>query len=65
MKQAIVTGATGFIGSYFVEFLNKKGIEVIAIGRKKFQDISKVRKKRLKHVKYIKIDMSKIYSLKE
>ena len=47
MKQAIVTGATGFIGAYFVEYLVKKNISVLAIGRKEFSEISEKRKKRL------------------
>lgn len=64
MKQAIVTGATGYIGSYFVEYLTKKGIEVLALGRKDFDDISKIRQKKLKDAKYLKIDMSKIENLK-
>ena len=64
MKQAIVTGATGYIGSYFVEYLTKKGIEVLALGRKDFDDISKIRQKKLKDSKYLKIDMSKIENLK-
>ena len=65
MKQAIVTGATGYIGSYFVEFLSEKGIEVLALGRKNFGDISNIRKKRLKDSRYLKIDMKRIHSLKK
>ena len=65
MKQAIITGATGFIGSYFVEFLSKKGIDVIALGRKKYKDISIIRRKRIKDSKYIRIDMSNINLLKK
>ena len=48
MKKAIITGSTGFIGSAFVEFLVAKGIDVLAIGRKDLNDISKIRRKRIK-----------------
>jgi len=65
MKQAIITGATGFIGSYFVEYLIKKGVKVLALGRKNFQEISEIRKKRLKNAEYLKIDMSRIHLLKK
>ena len=34
MKQAIVTGSPGFIGSGFVQFLVAPGIDVLAMGRK-------------------------------
>ena len=64
MKQAIVTGATGFIGSYFVEYLIKKNIKVIALGRKDYNEISDIRKSRLMGADYLKIDMRNISSLK-
>ena len=47
MKKIILTGATGFIGSHFAEHLTSKGIEVLALGRKSFSEISDLRKKRL------------------
>ena len=65
MKQAIVTGATGFIGSYFVEYLVKKKIEVFALGRKSLDNISSIRKARLEGSKYLQIDMNSIHLLKE
>ncbi|MGM0467087.1 MAG: NAD-dependent epimerase/dehydratase family protein, partial [Acidobacteriota bacterium] len=65
MKKAIVTGATGFIGSYFVNFLIQKNIEVLAIGRKDYNEISSIRKSKLKGSKYLKINMSNIESLKD
>ncbi len=64
MKQAIVTGATGFIGSYFVEYLINKNIEVLALGRKDYNEISEIRKSRLVGATYLKIDMRNISSLK-
>ena len=63
MKKAIVTGSTGFIGSSFVEFLVSKGIDVLALGRKNFDDISSLRKKRIAGATYLKIDMSNISNL--
>ena len=65
MKQAIVTGATGYIGSYFVEYLVKKKIEVFALGRKSLENISSLRRNRLKGSKYLQIDMSSIHTLKK
>jgi nucleoside-diphosphate-sugar epimerase len=47
MERAIVTGATGFIGSYFVNFLIREKVEVLALGRKDFKDISSERKAKL------------------
>lgn len=64
MKKAIVTGATGFIGSVFVNFLIEKGVEVLALGRKEFKDISKIRQKKIKKAQYVNINMSNIDTLK-
>ncbi|HEU4436016.1 MAG TPA: GDP-mannose 4,6-dehydratase, partial [candidate division Zixibacteria bacterium] len=33
MKKALVTGATGFLGSHLAEFLLKKGYEVSVLVR--------------------------------
>ena len=63
MKQAIVTGATGFIGSYFVEYLISKNIKVLALGRKDYNEISEIRKSRLVGATYLKIDMRNISTL--
>lgn len=63
MKQAIVTGATGFIGSKFVETLSKRGINVLALGRKSFNQLSILRREKLKHATYICIDMQRISEL--
>ena len=40
MKQAIVTGSTGFIGSTLIYQLINAKIPVIALGRKKWEDVS-------------------------
>lgn len=60
MKKAIVTGATGFIGSAFVEYLTKKNIEVLALGRKEFHSISFLRREKLEGAQYLKLNMSEI-----
>ncbi len=65
MKKAIVTGATGFIGSAFVEYLIKKDIEVLALGRKNVGEISDVRWQKIKKVDYLKLDMNEISRLGE
>lgn len=57
MKKAIVTGATGFIGSAFVEYLVQQGINVLALGRKSLTDVHDARKKKLRGATYLKLDM--------
>jgi len=63
MKQAIVTGATGFIGSRLVRMLLGCGTEVIALGRKNWTEIDPKRLKVHKKLTYLKIDMKEISSL--
>lgn len=63
MKSAIVTGATGFIGSVFVDYLVNKNIKVLALGRKCHKDISELRKRKLNGSHYLKLDMSEIKNL--
>lgn len=65
MKKIILTGATGFIGSNFAEYLTCKGIKVLALGRKDFKSISKIRQKKLKNTEYINLDMRNISELKQ
>ena len=65
MKKAIVTGATGFIGSAFVEYLIKKDIEVLALGRKEVAEISDARWRKIKSAEYLKLDMNEISLLGE
>jgi nucleoside-diphosphate-sugar epimerase len=64
MKTAIVTGATGFIGSVFVEYLTQRGISVLALGRKNIRDVSDTRRRKLKDAQYLTIDMRRIETLK-
>lgn len=65
MKKVIITGATGFIGAHFVNFLLKRGIDVLALGRKPFNSLSNNKKKKLDGSTYLKLDMSKISLLSE
>lgn len=64
MKKAIVTGATGFIGSVFVEYLTQRSVSVLALGRKDIKDVSETRRRKLKDAQYLQIDMREIGSLK-
>ena len=63
MKKAIVTGATGFIGASFVQFLVARGIDVVALGRKPFSKVSDRRQKKIEGAKYISLDMKEIQNL--
>lgn len=63
MKQAIVTGATGFIGSSFVQYLVNQGVHVLALGRKELREISETRWGKLKGAKYLGLDMDSVESL--
>ncbi|MES9886972.1 MAG: NAD(P)-dependent oxidoreductase [Candidatus Sedimenticola sp. 6PFRAG1] len=63
MKQAIVSGSTGFIGSVFVELLVNKGIDVLALGRQSFSDLSSYKKAKLNGVTYLCLNMDIISSL--
>ena len=63
MKKAIVTGATGFIGSALVRTLLSNNIEVLALGRKSWDDVDPNRLSKSKGFYYIQIDMSEIETL--
>ena len=63
MKKAIVTGATGFIGSSFVQFLVDKGIDVVALGRKPLEEVRKTRRQKIEGAHYINLDMKEIENL--
>lgn len=65
MKKAIVTGATGFIGSYLVKALIKDDVEVLALGRKNWNEIDGNRLNSNEKLTYLKIDMSDIENLPE
>lgn len=63
MNQVILTGASGFIGSYFVKYLTDQGINVLAIGRKNYGQLSETRQEKLAKATYLKLDMCNISSL--
>jgi len=65
MKKAIVTGATGFIGSYFVQYLTEKNIEVLALGRKALKALPVKNQEKLKNAKYLELNMSNISDLEK
>ena len=58
MYQAIITGATGFIGAVFVDVLIKRNIKVLALGRKNYDEINSYKKRLLKGATYLQIDMN-------
>lgn len=60
MAQIIVSGATGFIGSAFVQSLINANIQVVALGRKNFDEILPRRQELLKGAHYINIDLNNI-----
>lgn len=63
MKQAIITGATGFIGSSFVQYLLNQGVDVLALGRKEPEFISNAKWAKLEGAKYLTLDMDLVESL--
>ena len=63
MKTAIISGATGFIGSKLACFLISKKVKVIALGRKDFEELNEQKAKLLNGAEYIKIDMQNIDKL--
>ncbi len=65
MKKAIVSGATGFIGSSFVQYLVNADIKVLALGRKKIDDVSDERRRKLEQAQYLKLNMNEISLLGE
>jgi nucleoside-diphosphate-sugar epimerase len=62
--KAIVTGASGFIGSHLVCELIKDGFKVAAIGRKNFKSLPSIRKTLLKNSVYFNFDLDKPYQIK-
>jgi nucleoside-diphosphate-sugar epimerase len=65
MKQAIITGSTGFIGSRLTRMLLASGIKVLAIGRKSWKQVDKLRLTLDKNMTYISLNMSEINLLHE
>jgi len=63
MEQAIVTGATGYIGKAVVKELLDKGLKVLAIGRKSKSYINKFSIFQKENIEYIQLDMENIQLL--
>lgn len=63
MKQAIVTGSTGFIGSKLVQELIDSDIHVIALGRKDYSTVFTNILSANEKLTYIQIDMDSIVDL--
>lgn len=60
MKQAIITGGAGFIGSFLTHYMLNQGIAVLAIGRSNYHDISPERRKLIDGAHYLSLDLSNI-----
>lgn len=65
MKQAIVNGATGFIGSALIRQLVATGVRVIGLGRRLPEDIQKDRLPPSELFQYHRLPMDDIASLSE
>lgn len=63
MKKAILTGATGFIGSHFAEYLTAQGVDVLALGRRDLTCFNELRNNRLARTSFLNIDMDCISTL--
>lgn len=63
LKNALVTGANGFIGSWLCKELSEKGVSVTAIVRNQDSDVSEISK--LKNLKVIYCELKDIMSLPE
>ncbi len=65
MRQAIVSGATGFIGSVLVSTLLQLGVQVVALGRKPWSEIPTLRQDKLSGSSYLQLDMANISKLND
>lgn len=63
MKSAIITGATGFIGSTLVKLLIDSDIKVLALGRKPWAELDEKRLQPHKHLSYCQVNMDQIETL--
>lgn len=65
MKSAIITGATGFIGSTLVKLLIESNIKVLALGRKPWNKVDPKRLEANDLLTYCQINMDEIEQLPE
>lgn len=65
MKSAIITGATGFIGSTLVKLLIESDIKVLALGRKPWEEVDQKRLQPNDLLTYCQINMDEIETLPE
>lgn len=63
MKSAIITGATGFIGSTLVKLLLESNVKVLALGRKQWQEVDAKRLQKHDLLTYCQINMDEIEQL--
>lgn len=63
MRQAIISGASGFIGARLAKFLSLNNIEVYALGRKSLEAVSPKRIVETPNLHYVQIDMKNIEDL--
>lgn len=63
MKSAIITGATGFIGSKLVNILLDHNIKVLALGRKSWSDVDSKRLKAHELLTYCQVSMQDMEQL--
>lgn len=65
MKTAIITGASGFLGSFLAKLLLKKGCRVIALGRRDYDSLIPKRLPEHINLNYINLPMKDIALLPE
>lgn len=63
--KAIVTGASGFIGSQLVAELIKDGVQVAAIGRKNLKDLPRIRTRSLQDSTYFTFDLDDSHQIQK
>ncbi len=63
MKSAIITGASGFIGSNLVKLLIENDIKVLALGRKEWSKIDEKRLQEHKNLTYCMVNMDQVQNL--